>query len=126
MNVVSESGDDDRRTPSPGADLAGDPAGDAVAAGRMSALLDRGRAEDFVAVGSVLARGHHTRERLLGLLCAREPGCDAYFFAGVLAELPHLPDERFAALGLGELEIAILRARFADWYRSILDGGPPG
>ncbi|MGI8335609.1 hypothetical protein ACRYCC_37135 [Actinomadura scrupuli] len=126
MNTVSESGDDDRRTPPPGGDPGRDPGCDAVAADRMAALLDRGRAEDFVAVGAVLARGRHTRERLLGLLRARDPGCDAYFFAGVLAELPHLPDEQFTALGLGDLEIAILRARFADWYRSILDGGPPG
>jgi hypothetical protein len=92
----------------------------------MAALLDRGRARDFVAVAAVLAARSHTRERLLGLLRERDPGCDAYFFAGVLAELPHLPDEDFQALKLDDLQIAILRARFADWYRGILNGGPPG
>jgi hypothetical protein len=98
---------------------------DAFVAARMSMLLDRFRAEDFVVIGSVLSAGGYTRERLFGLLRARELGCDSYFFAGVLAELPHLPDEDFLALGLDDLEIAILRARFADWYRSILDSGLP-
>ncbi|MCW2884979.1 MAG: hypothetical protein QOE54_894 [Streptosporangiaceae bacterium] len=120
MNHVSDSGDDPRRAHDPG-----DP-GDPGVAGRMSRLFDRGRPQDFVAIGSVLGEGRYTRERLVELLCARDPRCDAFFFAGVLAELPLLPDEQFTALGLGDLEIAILRARFADWYRSILDSGPPG
>lgn len=98
---------------------------DTVVAAKMSELLNRGRAEDFVAIGSVLGERHYSRERLLDLLRARDVGCDSFFLAGVLAELPHLPDKDFVALGLDDLEIAIMRARFADWYRAILDSGLP-
>jgi hypothetical protein len=99
---------------------------DAVVASQMAEFLDRGRAQDFVTIGSVLGERRYTRQQLVDLLRTRDGGCDPYFFAGVLAELPHLPDEDFQALGLDDLQIAILRARFADWYRSILDGGLPG
>ncbi|MCW2916877.1 MAG: hypothetical protein JWN52_4945 [Actinomycetia bacterium] len=113
MNLVSDPSD------------SRDSGDDSVVAAQMSELFDRCRAQDFVAIGSALGERRYTRERLLDLLRARDVGCDSFFFAGVLAELPHLPDEDFAALGLNDLEIAILRARFADWYRAILDSGLP-
>jgi hypothetical protein len=94
-------------------------------AGRMSMLAGRGRAEDFVAINAVLRAGHYTRDRLNELLAERDGGYDPFAFAGVLAELPHIPDEDFTAHGLDDLETAIMRARFADWYRTLVSSGIP-
>jgi hypothetical protein len=99
--------------------------GDDAVAGQLSALFDRGRPCDFVAVYQVLRAGRYSRERLIELLRARDAGYDPIFFAGVLAELPHIPDEDFAPYGLDELETAIMRARFADWYRALVSRGIP-
>ena len=93
--------------------------------GRMSMLADRGRPQDFVAINAVLRAGHYTRDRLIELLAERGIGYDPFVFAGVLAELPHIPDDDLAAHGLDELETAIMRARFADWYRMLVSSGIP-
>ncbi|HEY7485876.1 MAG TPA: hypothetical protein VH912_15540 [Streptosporangiaceae bacterium] len=98
---------------------------DLVAAGQMSTLFDLGRPQDFVAIYLLLRDGRYTRERLAELLRARDVGYDPFFFAGLLAELPHIPDQDFAPYCLDELEIAIMRARFADWYRSLVGAGIP-
>jgi hypothetical protein len=98
---------------------------DFVVAGRMSMLAGRGRPEDFVAINAVLRAGRYTRDRLIELLAERDIGYDPFVFAGVLAELPHIPDEEFAAHGLADLETAIMRARFADWYRMLVSSGIP-
>ncbi len=94
-------------------------------ADRMSMLVGRGRAEDFVAINEVLRAGLYTRDRLIELLAERDIGYDPFVVAGVLAELPHIHDDEFAAHGLDELETAIMRARFADWYRMLVSSGIP-
>jgi hypothetical protein len=73
----------------------------------------------------VLRAGRHTRDRLTELLRARDARYDPFSFAGVLAELPHIPDDDFLACGLDDLETAIMRARFADWYRALVSSGIP-
>jgi len=98
---------------------------DLVVAGRMLMLAARGRPEDFVTINAVLRAGHYNRDRLIELLAERDVGYDPFAFAGVLAELPHIPDEAFAARGLDDLETAIMRARFADWYRTLVSSGMP-
>ena len=96
---------------------------DAAVAAHLAALSDESRAADFVAVHVALRDGGYTRERLIELLADRDPRYDPIFFAGALAELPHIPDDEFTPYGLGELEIAIMRARFADWYRALMVDG---
>jgi hypothetical protein len=98
---------------------------DLVVGRRMAMLAGRGGPEDFVAIDALLRAGHYTRDRLIELLRARDAGYAPFAFAGVLAELPHIPDEDFAAHGLDELETAIMRARFADWYRMLVSSGIP-
>jgi hypothetical protein len=98
---------------------------DLAVSGQLSELFDHGRPQDFVAIYLVLREGRYTRERLTELLRARDVGFDPFFFAGVLAELPHIPDDDFAPYDLDELETAIMRARFADWYRALIDSGIP-
>jgi hypothetical protein len=93
---------------------------DEAAADRMAALFDRGRPQDFVGVYLALRDGGYTRARLIGLLRDRDPGWDPFFFAGALAELPHIPDEEFGPQGLDALQIAMMRAGFADWYRALV------
>jgi hypothetical protein len=104
------------------APLGGDP--DDAAAAKMAALFDRGRTGDFVAVYLELRDGGYGRDRLVELLRDRDAGYDPYFLAGAIAELPYLPDEEFAPYGLDDIQIAMMRARFADWYRTLLRGGP--
>jgi hypothetical protein len=98
---------------------------DLTVAAQLAELFDRGRPQDFVAIYFVLRNGRYTRERLIELLRARGVGYDPFFFAGVLAELPHIPDEDFEPYGLDDLETAIMRARFADWYRALISSGIP-
>jgi sirohydrochlorin ferrochelatase len=124
------TGDTAGQVPAAGDGAAGDGAAgnggdDLAVAGRMAALAGRGHPGDFAAVYMLLRTGRHTRDRLTELLHARDAGYDPFSFAGVLAELPHIPDEEFAAAGLDELEIAIMRACFADWYRALVSSGIP-
>lgn len=98
---------------------------DFVVADQMSMLFDRGQPQDFVAIYAVLCAGRYTRDQLIELLRARDVAYDPFFFAGVLAELPHIPDEDFAPYELDDLETAIMRARFADWYRELVSSGIP-
>jgi hypothetical protein len=99
---------------------------DEAAAAEMVALFDRGRPGDFVAVYLELRDGGYSRDRLVELLRERDAGYDPYLLAGAIAELPHLPDEEFAPYGLDDIQIAMMRARFADWYRTLLGGGLGG
>jgi hypothetical protein len=96
---------------------------DAVVASHLAALYDEGRPLHFVEIHLALRDGGYTRDRLVELLRARDPGYDPVSFAGALAELPHIPDAEFAPHGLDEIEIAVMRARFADWYRALLAAG---
>jgi hypothetical protein len=98
---------------------------DVAVAAQMSTLFDRGRPEDFVEIYLLLREGRYTRDRLVELLRSRDVGYDPFFFAGLLAELPHIPDEDFQPYGLDELETAMMRARFADWYRALVTSGIP-
>ena len=93
---------------------------DALTAERMAALFDRGRPADFVGVYLALRDDGYTRERLVELLREHDGGWDPLCLAGVLAELPHIPDAEFTAYGLDAIQIAMMRARFADWYRALL------
>jgi hypothetical protein len=96
---------------------------DAAVATQMAALYDEGQAVDFVDVHLASREGRYTRERLIELLRERDPGYDQVVFAGALAELPHIPDDEFTPYGLDEIEIAVMRAWFADWYRALMDDG---
>jgi hypothetical protein len=96
---------------------------DDEAAAAMAALFDRGRPEDFTRVYLALRDRGYTRDRLIDLMCARGPAYDPFLFAGALAELPHLPDAEFARHGLDALQVAMMRARFADWYRALVRRG---
>ena len=96
---------------------------DAGAADAMAALFDRGRPEDFALVYVALRDGGYTRDRLIELMCGLGRGYDPFLFAGALAELPHLPDAEFARYGLDAIQVAMMRARFADWYRALVRHG---
>jgi hypothetical protein len=96
---------------------------DAAAADAMAALFDRGRPEDFARVYLALRDGGYTRDRLIELMCGLGEGYDPFLFAGALAELPHLPDAEFARQGLDTIQVAMMRARFADWYRALVRRG---
>ena len=97
--------------------------GEDAAADAMAALFDRGLPEDFTRVYLALRDEGYSRDRLIELMCGRGRGYDPFLFAGVLAELPHLPDAEFARHGLDSLQMAMMRARFADWYRALVRRG---
>jgi hypothetical protein len=97
----------------------GGPAEDTVA-GAMSALFVRHFAGDFVAVEMLLRKGRFTRDQLVAVLRERDPGYDPYHFVRALAELPKIPDEQLRPYGLDDDEIAVVRARFADWFHALI------
>jgi hypothetical protein len=89
----------------------------------ISTLFAQHLPGDFVTVELMLREGWFTRDRLVGLLRERVPGYDPYHFVRALAELPKIPDEEFRPYGLDDQEIAVMRARFADWFHALIGGG---
>jgi Nucleotidyl transferase AbiEii toxin, Type IV TA system len=87
---------------------------DAVGA-KVTALLGRGLARDYIDVGAALTR--YPRQRLLEMAFQRDPGLRVLDVALAAQRLDHLPDEQFGRYDLNAEQIDELRRRFADWPR---------
>ncbi|MBC6461431.1 hypothetical protein [Actinomadura sp. HBU206391] len=120
---VGEHRDRGRRRPAGENRLGRSAVREDAAADAMVALFDRGRPEDFARVYLALRDGGYTRDRLIELMCGRGEDYDPFLFAGALAELPHLSDTEFARHGLDAIQVAMMRASFADWYRALVRRG---
>jgi len=92
---------------------------DAVGA-KVTALLGRGLARDYIDVAAALTR--YPRRRLLELAFLRDPGLRVVDVALAAQRLDQLPDHQFGRYDLDAERIGALRDRFADWPRdSVLD-----
>lgn len=87
---------------------------DAVAS-KVTALLGRGLARDYIDVAAALDR--YPRRRLLQLTFERDPGLRVLDVALAAQRLDQLPDGRFGRYGLDPDQVLIVRAHFADWPR---------
>jgi hypothetical protein len=94
-------------------------ADDAVA-NKMAALYGRALPRDFLDIDAVLASGRYTRERLLELAVAADPGFDLNMFASALGVLAQVTDAAFAEYGVSAEDLDALRHRFAAWRISLL------
>jgi hypothetical protein len=87
---------------------------DAVAS-KVTALLGRGLARDFIDVAAALDR--YPRRRLLQLAFERDPGLRVLDVALAAQRLDQLPDSRFSRYKLDPDQVQNVRARFSDWPR---------
>ncbi|MEV7983993.1 nucleotidyl transferase AbiEii/AbiGii toxin family protein [Micromonospora sp. NPDC085948] len=94
---------------------------DDAVANKMCALFGRAEARDFLDVDAALLSGQYTRERLLELAAAADPGFDPRAFADALGALTQITDEDFDCYGLPAAELPAVRDRFAHWRRELTD-----
>jgi hypothetical protein len=94
-------------------------ADDAVA-NKMSALYGRALARDFLDVEAILVSGRYTRERLLELAAAADPGFEPPMFADALGALTQITDAAFAEYGTPADDVGALRHRFAAWRTELI------
>ena len=87
---------------------------DAVAS-KVTALLGRGLARDFIDVAAALDR--YPRRRLLQLAFEGDPGLRFLDVALAAQRLDQLPVGRFGRYGLDSDQVLSMRARFSDWPR---------
>lgn len=94
---------------------------DDAVANKVCALFGRAEARDFLDVDAALVGGRYTREQLLDLATAADPGFDRARFAEAIGTLRSITDADFDLYGVSAREVAAMRARFEDW-REILRG----
>jgi Nucleotidyl transferase AbiEii toxin, Type IV TA system len=87
-----------------------------VAGGKVCALAGRVEPRDYADTAAMLDR--FSPRQLLGFARRLDPGLEGRDFADAGQRLDQLPDQVFAAIGLGAEEIAVIRQRFTAWPRT--------
>lgn len=85
---------------------------------KVTAMVGRGLPRDFIDIAAALER--YSREELMSLAFARDPGLRVVDFITAVGALDGIPTEAFAPYGLHDEDVAALRGRFADWPREPL------
>jgi hypothetical protein len=93
---------------------------DDAVANKMCALFGRAEARDFLDVDAAIQSGRYTRERLLELAAAADPGFDLPMFADALGSLRRITDADFDLYGFPLSDLTAMRERFADWRRELI------
>ncbi|KAB1923321.1 nucleotidyl transferase AbiEii/AbiGii toxin family protein [Micromonospora noduli] len=94
---------------------------DDAVANKMCALFGRAEARDFLDVDAALLSGRYTRQRLLELAAAADPGFEPRAFADALGALTQITDADFDCYGIPPADLPALRERFAHWRRELTD-----
>nr|WP_244312070.1 nucleotidyl transferase AbiEii/AbiGii toxin family protein [Micromonospora taraxaci] len=94
---------------------------DDAVANKMCALFGRAEARDFLDVDAALLSGRYTRQRLLELAAAADPGFEPRAFADALGALTQITDADFDCYGIPAAELPAVRERFAHWRRELID-----
>jgi hypothetical protein len=89
---------------------------DAVAS-KVAAMLGRALPRDYIDVGATLQT--YTREQLITLALARDPGLRPEDVTAAMQQLDRLPDEEFVAYGLSVSQVEALRRAFDAWPRAV-------
>lgn len=97
---------------------------DDVATGKMNALYTRAAARDYIDVGSMLAGGLYTREKLTQLAAAADAGFDARYFAEMLARMVRYDDEDFLRYEITPQRLDAVRTEIAKWHRQLTRDHP--
>jgi hypothetical protein len=87
-----------------------------VLGGKVCALASRVEPRDFIDTAAALER--YNVQQLIGLARRLDPGLTDRDFADAGRQLDLMPDAAFSPFGLGALDIARLRERFAGWPRT--------
>jgi hypothetical protein len=67
----------------------------------------------------VLTSGRYSRDDLLQLAAAADPGFDRAMFAASLGALDQISDAAFAPYGVDTASVQRLRRRFAEWRSAL-------
>ncbi|NGM12168.1 nucleotidyl transferase AbiEii/AbiGii toxin family protein [Verrucosispora sioxanthis] len=94
---------------------------DDAVANKMCALFGRAEARDFLDVDAALMSGRYTKQRLLELAAAADPGFEPHAFADALGALTQITDADFDCYGIPAAELPAVRDRFARWRRELTD-----
>ena len=92
---------------------------DDVMAGKMDALYNRAAARDFLDIDAALKSGRYSLTDLCQLARDADAGFDVGQFAAMLGRVDRFDDDDFTDYGLSTEEVAALRARVADWQRTL-------
>jgi Nucleotidyl transferase AbiEii toxin, Type IV TA system len=87
-----------------------------VVGGKVCALASRVEPRDYADVARMLDR--YSPAELIGFAGRLDPGLTAEDFADAGMQLDRIADEGFFRYGLGQQDIAALRAKFAVWPRT--------
>jgi Nucleotidyl transferase AbiEii toxin, Type IV TA system len=87
-----------------------------VAGGKICALAGRIEPRDYSDTAAMLQ--HYSPAQLIGFARRLDPGLQAEDFADAGRRLDRLPDQAFAAIGLGRDDISAVRDRFTAWPRT--------
>jgi len=89
---------------------------DAVSS-KVTALLGRGLARDYIDVAAALSQNLYSRPRLLQLAFTRDPGLRVLDVGLAAQRLDRLPDSSFGRYELDPDQVRDMRAKFSDWPR---------
>ena len=97
---------------------------DDAVANKISALFGRAENRDYIDVGAIIASGRYTKEELLALAEAHDPGFDRLWFAEALADISGRPDRVFLPYGLDAEQVTALKKHMTDWAARLKDTVP--
>lgn len=97
---------------------------DAVAS-KVSAVYSRAEVRDYLDLDAIRESGRFTDEEILELAVDRDPGFDVQMFAGQLDQINRLGSaRRVEEYGVGEQELAKLKARLSGWAEELRHAAP--
>lgn len=97
---------------------------DAVAS-KVSAVYSRAEVRDYLDLDAIRESGRFTDEEILELAVDRDPGFDVPMFASQLDQINRLGSaRRVEEYGVGEQELAKLKARLSGWAEELRHTAP--
>lgn len=87
-----------------------------VAGGKVCALASRVEVRDYADTARMLDR--YSPQQLIGFARRLDTGLTAKDFADAARQLDRIADEEFSRYGLGQQDVAALRAKFDAWPRT--------
>jgi hypothetical protein len=95
---------------------------DDVLGTKVAALAARASPRDIIDVAAAIER--YSRQQLLDLGRRADPALSAEEFAAAMRRLDRLDDAVFGLYQVSPAQVAQIRARFADWPRTVPASGP--
>jgi hypothetical protein len=92
---------------------------DDAVANKVCAVFSRALPRDYIDVYAAIATGGYSRDRLVELAAAHDPGFDAAGFGQALAASSRYDDSAYAFYGLDSEQVAVMRRALLDWAEAL-------